>query len=210
MIVSTDMLKLKTFSPALLLAATLLTAALAQGSGRWTTGAPMPSSRTEVAGAEVNGKIYVVGGFGGERELEIYDPSTDRWSRGTAIPRALHHAGAVGLGGKPTSSGASSRDGRQRTRCTNTTRRATAGSGWQRCRCRAARWRQPYRRQNPRVGGVAGAPATRRRTKPPIPPLNGWIALASVPTARDHLAAAVRRTAPTPSAGALMATIRAI
>jgi hypothetical protein len=47
-----------------------------------------------LAVAEVNGKIYVVGGFGGERELEIYDPSTDRWSRGTAIPRALHHAGA--------------------------------------------------------------------------------------------------------------------
>jgi hypothetical protein len=34
----------------------------------------MPSARTEIAVAEVGGKIYVVGGFGGERELEIYDP----------------------------------------------------------------------------------------------------------------------------------------
>jgi hypothetical protein len=38
--------------------------AWAQGTGRWTVGAPMPSSRTEIAAAEVGGKIYVVGGFG--------------------------------------------------------------------------------------------------------------------------------------------------
>jgi N-acetylneuraminic acid mutarotase len=56
----------------------------------------MPSARTEVAVAEVGEKIYVVGGFGGERELEIYDSAADRWSRGASIPRALHHAAAVG------------------------------------------------------------------------------------------------------------------
>ena len=28
--------------------------------------------------AELGGKIYVVGGFGGERELEIYDSAADR------------------------------------------------------------------------------------------------------------------------------------
>ena len=68
--------------------------------GRWSQGAAMPSSRTEVAVAEVNGKIYVVGGFGGERELEIYDPATDRWSRGASFPREVHHAAAVGVDGK--------------------------------------------------------------------------------------------------------------
>src|SRR5919198_912235 len=72
----------------------------AQGTGRWTNGAPMPSVRTEIAAAEVAGKIYVVGGFGGERELEIYDPAADRWSRGRAFPHAVHHAAAVGLDGK--------------------------------------------------------------------------------------------------------------
>jgi Kelch motif len=45
----------------------------------------------------VGGKIYVVGGDRGERELEVYDPLADRWSRGTSIPRALHHTAAVGL-----------------------------------------------------------------------------------------------------------------
>jgi hypothetical protein len=72
--------------------ALLATATFAQGTGRWTVGTPMPSSRTEVAVAEVGGKIYVVGGFGGERELEIYDSAADRWSRDASIPRALHHA----------------------------------------------------------------------------------------------------------------------
>ena len=38
----------------------LATAAVAQGTGRWMSGAVMPSERTEVAVAEVREKIYVV------------------------------------------------------------------------------------------------------------------------------------------------------
>jgi hypothetical protein len=37
-----------------------------------------------LASPERCGKIYVVGGFGGERELEIYDSAADRWSRGAS------------------------------------------------------------------------------------------------------------------------------
>jgi hypothetical protein len=60
---------MKTVAAALVAAGVLLTAAaLAQGTGRWTTGTPMPSARTEIAVAEAGGKIYVVGGFRGERE----------------------------------------------------------------------------------------------------------------------------------------------
>src|ERR1700751_1365621 len=74
--------------------------AFAPGIRRWPTGSPMPSARTEVAVAEVGGKIYVVGGFRGERELEGFDPAAERRSRGASIPRALHHAWEVGLNGK--------------------------------------------------------------------------------------------------------------
>jgi hypothetical protein len=88
----------KTFTAAVLGGALFTAAAIAQGTfaqgtGRWTTGMPMPSSRTEIAVAEVGGKIYVVGGFRGERELEIYDPSTDRWNRrcDAADTRSLAH-----------------------------------------------------------------------------------------------------------------------
>ncbi len=72
----------------------------AQGTGRWVTGAPMLSERSEVAVAEVGGNIFAVGGFGDQRGTEIYDPALDRWSRGAAAPRPLHHAAAVGLNGK--------------------------------------------------------------------------------------------------------------
>ncbi|MGH8056096.1 MAG: hypothetical protein ACREOH_02495, partial [Candidatus Entotheonellia bacterium] len=56
-----------------------------QGLARWTTGASMPSSRSEVAVATLAGKVYVVGGFAGDIALEIYDPATDRWSRGAPL-----------------------------------------------------------------------------------------------------------------------------
>jgi N-acetylneuraminic acid mutarotase len=89
------------FFTATLIASTLLAVTVAaQGTAHWTSGAAMPSERTEVAVAEVGGKIYVLGGFREELELEIYDPAADRWGRGAAIPRAVHHAAAVGLNGK--------------------------------------------------------------------------------------------------------------
>jgi N-acetylneuraminic acid mutarotase len=95
------------FKPPSMLAALILGAALfgsgallAEDSGRWSTGAPLPSARTEVSVAEVNGKIYLVGGLAAGRELETYDPATDTWSPGAPIPREVHHAAAVGVDGK--------------------------------------------------------------------------------------------------------------
>jgi hypothetical protein len=46
--------------------ALLATASFAQGIGRWIISTPMPSSRTEVAVAEVGGKIYVLPGRGAD------------------------------------------------------------------------------------------------------------------------------------------------
>jgi hypothetical protein len=77
-----------------LMAAAGTVPALAQGRGDWTRGTPMPSERTEVAAAEVGGRIFVVGGFGDQRELEIYDPGTDR------MPTPRHGLGAATVGGR--------------------------------------------------------------------------------------------------------------
>ena len=57
----------------------------------------MPSSRAEVAVAEVDGKIYVVGGLGGERELEM--SIRPRRSAGGRF-REVHRAATVGVNGK--------------------------------------------------------------------------------------------------------------
>ncbi|MBI2879832.1 MAG: galactose oxidase, partial [Candidatus Rokubacteria bacterium] len=85
---------------ALLLAGLAVTPSRAEAQGRWTTAAPMPEARTEVAVAEVSGKIYVVGGFGGSGALLEYDPGTDRWRERARPPRALHHATAAEVGGR--------------------------------------------------------------------------------------------------------------
>ena len=87
--------ELKAFTAAILASGALLAAAaFAQGSDRWTMGVPMPSARTEVAVAELGGKIYVVGGFGGERESRNL-----RSKRRPLEPRRRNSARVASCGG---------------------------------------------------------------------------------------------------------------
>src|SRR5262249_61643386 len=60
----------------------------------------MPAARSEIALAELDGRIYVTGSFTGERELEIYDARANRWSRGAPLPHSVHHPAAAALAGK--------------------------------------------------------------------------------------------------------------
>ena len=79
----------------------LVTSGRSQGSGTWTRAAPLLSSRTEVTGAELGGRLYVIGGFGqGGDQVEAYDPRADRWERRAPLPVPLHHAAAVAVGGR--------------------------------------------------------------------------------------------------------------
>jgi len=61
----------------------------------WSIGSSMPTARTEVAGAVLDGKIYVIGGFEEQGEatnlVEVYDPQTDRWDRVSPLPIPLEH-----------------------------------------------------------------------------------------------------------------------
>lgn len=60
--------------------------------------------RTEVSAALYQGKVYVVGGYNEAGQavntVEIFDPQTDSWSQGPALPSAVHHTSAVVLGGQ--------------------------------------------------------------------------------------------------------------
>ena len=78
-------------------------------AGMWQTMAAAPTKRTEVAGAAVGGKVYVVGGFAEPSlsnvmnlavcdTVEEYDPSTNRWATKSPVPVGLHHAGAASVG----------------------------------------------------------------------------------------------------------------
>lgn len=71
-------------------------------AGTWTILAPMPTPRQEVAVAALDGKVWVIGGFGPGAEpvgtVEIYDPATNRWEARPPLPTAVHHAAAGVVG----------------------------------------------------------------------------------------------------------------
>ncbi|MGH2626452.1 MAG: Kelch repeat-containing protein, partial [Anaerolineales bacterium] len=49
---------------------------------------------------ELSDRIYVPGGFGGERAMEAYDPATDTWQELPSMPGARHHLMAAAHGGR--------------------------------------------------------------------------------------------------------------
>ncbi len=59
----------------------------------------MPTARTALAVSQGGAKIYAIGGTGivqgpGLTTVEIYDPITDRWEKGTEMPTARVFLGA--------------------------------------------------------------------------------------------------------------------
>ncbi len=58
-----------------------------------------PTARHENAFVALDGRLYLLGGRG-DRPLEIFDPVSGRWSRGTAPPFEVHHVQAVAHEGR--------------------------------------------------------------------------------------------------------------
>ena len=52
----------------------------------WTEKAPMPTARSILSASTVDGKIYAIGGHGGRRVVEEYDPATDAWTTKAFLP----------------------------------------------------------------------------------------------------------------------------
>ena len=80
------------------------TTALAQmPTSPWKKGAPFPEADEELYGVTVNGKLYVIGGWGDGKARGAnyeYDPATDRWTKKAPMPRPAHHAALAALNGK--------------------------------------------------------------------------------------------------------------
>ena len=72
-------------------------------AGAWTFGAPMLAPRSGIAGATLDGRVYV---FGGEDpgqahdDVSVYDPASDSWSAAPAMPTPRHGLGVVAYGGQ--------------------------------------------------------------------------------------------------------------
>lgn len=58
----------------------------------WATKTSMPTARAGVSAAELNGLLYVVGGYGSVElaTLEVYNPVTDTWTTKTPMSVARH------------------------------------------------------------------------------------------------------------------------
>ncbi len=77
-------------------------AGLASG---WNAAAPLAvGARQETAVVELDGKIYVIGGYNGSIQIvptvEVWDPATDSWDRVADLPVPMHHANAVAYDGR--------------------------------------------------------------------------------------------------------------
>src|ERR1700682_2942495 len=63
-----------------------------QSLGSWTTKAPMPTGRQDLAAGVIDGTLYAVGGCGpycnGQpfNTVEAYDAATDTWSTKAVLP----------------------------------------------------------------------------------------------------------------------------
>jgi hypothetical protein len=69
----------------------------------WQARSPAPTARQEVASAVADGRVWVIGGLtaaGATAVVESYDPATDRWAPGPALPVALHHPMATTFRGE--------------------------------------------------------------------------------------------------------------
>jgi len=80
-----------------------ISTAQSPGTG-WRSFAPLLSSNSEFAVAQVGDQIYVIGGYPSTRiyeaTVEVYDGATDSWSYAPPLPRPLHHAMAAGVDGR--------------------------------------------------------------------------------------------------------------
>jgi N-acetylneuraminic acid mutarotase len=76
--------------------------ALDTQSAAWRKVAPLPSARGAMAGAALDGKIYVVAGVGPgglANDLFVYDPAQDRWeSKAAALSKRDHLAAGASRG----------------------------------------------------------------------------------------------------------------
>jgi N-acetylneuraminic acid mutarotase len=70
----------------------------------WVKEKSMPVARSEVAGTDLNGKLYILGGFDSSGEsttgVEVYDPITDNWGTSVPVPKPIDHAAVASYAGK--------------------------------------------------------------------------------------------------------------
>jgi hypothetical protein len=72
--------------------------------GQWGQRAPLIEPNSELALAELNGKLYLLGGYPASRlsapTVQVYDIASGRWELGPSLPQPNNHGMAAGVNGR--------------------------------------------------------------------------------------------------------------
>jgi N-acetylneuraminic acid mutarotase len=161
---------------------------------RWSTRSNLLEANSEMAVAELDGKIYVMGGYPASRvtvrTVQVYDAAQNRWSLTTPLPIAVNHQMPAAANGRLYVIGGQTDAGN--TSFTNTVFEFNpATTNW------TAKTPMPTARSAGAaavIGNliyVAGGRPPRGQDFAVYDALNDrWTNLVNMPTARNHLAAA--------------------
>jgi len=159
---------------------------------RWSTRGRLLEANSEMSVAELDGKIYVIGGYPSSRvtvrTVQVYDPAQDRWQLTTPLPIGVNHSMSIAVNGKLYAIGGQTDTGSAFTDTVFEYDPVT--TNW------TARSPMPTARSAgaPAVIGdliyVAGGRPPRGADFAVYNTLNNqWTTLPNLPTARNHLAA---------------------
>ena len=72
--------------------------------GQWMQRAPLIEPNSELALAELNGKLYLMGGYPANRQtartVQVHDIASGSWQLGPPLPQPNNHGMAAGVNGK--------------------------------------------------------------------------------------------------------------
>jgi N-acetylneuraminic acid mutarotase len=157
----------------------------------WFPVAPMSTARYAFAATAVNGKIYSMGGDGGNgyvNTVEVYEPSTNTWSNAAPMATARYVFAAAAVNGKIYAMGGVNHSGTVNTvevydASTNTWSTAAPMA--------TARYLLAATAVNGKIYAIGGSTGTDELNTVEVfdPSTNTWNAAAPMPTARFGLAA---------------------
>ena len=158
----------------------------------WAELPPMQRPRSELGAAGIADAIYVVGGFGGETMLDVFDTAAGTWTTGADLPLGVHHPGVAALNGTLYVAG-----GYAETGATDSVwAYDPAADAWEaRAPLPTARGALGLAALDGRLYAVGGAedhlggPVT-GTVEAYDPAADAWTELAPLPTPREHLAVA--------------------
>jgi uncharacterized protein (TIGR03437 family) len=164
------------------------------GVAQWGRRANLLAANSEMGVAELNGKIYVLGGYPASRvtvtTVQVYDPATDAWSLAAPLPTPVNHPMPAVAKGKLYLIGGQSDSG-------NTSFVDTvfeydpATNAWQtRAPLPVARGAGAAAVLDGKIYVAGGRPPRGADFAVYDPDTNQWTQLPNLPTQRNHLAAA--------------------